>query len=98
MSNVLNLVAACCPRTKLLAGALLLVGAVGGWGFSSLVDRAVAVESRFEVPGHAVLDGAKLALVGTYAVSGTDPEGRPYVGPKTVDISLVPSGALELSW
>jgi hypothetical protein len=98
MSNISHRVATCRPRTKLVAAALLLIGAVGGWGFSSLVDRAVAVEPSFEVPGHAVLDGSKLALIGTYVVTGTDPEGRPYVGPRTVDISLVPSGALELSW
>jgi hypothetical protein len=98
MSNVLSWVAVCRPRTKLLAVALLLLGAVGGWGFSSLVDRAVAVESRFDVPARAALDGTKLALVGTYVVTGTDPEGRPYGGARTLDISLVPSGALELSW
>jgi hypothetical protein len=98
MSNVLNWMATCCPRTKLLAGALLLAGGVGGWAIATSVDRAVAVESRYEVPSNNAVDNSKLGLVGTYVVTGTDPEGRPYGGVMTLDISLVPSGALELSW
>jgi hypothetical protein len=37
-------------------------------------------------------------LVGSYVVSGTDPDGRPYAGSSIVDIRLAPSGALELEW
>ena len=95
MSKISHRMATYRLRTKLLAAALLLIGAVGGWGFSSLVDRAGAVESRFEVPGHAALDGAKLALVGTYVVTGTDPEGRPYAGARTLDVAAGQNGDRE---
>jgi len=38
-------------------------------------------------------------LVGTYEVTGTETDGKPYDGgPGTLDISLSSSGALELEW
>jgi hypothetical protein len=40
----------------------------------------------------------KAALVGTYVVTGTDPDGESYVGSRMLNISLAPSGALELDW
>ena len=44
------------------------------------------------------LEESKPGLVGSYKVTGTDSEGRPYVGGSILDVSLVPSGALELDW
>jgi hypothetical protein len=41
---------------------------------------------------------AKARLVGSYAVIGTDVDGTSYSGSHTLDISLAPSGALELDW
>jgi hypothetical protein len=46
----------------------------------------------------APLEKTKAALVGSYVVTGTDPDGEPYVGSRMLDISLAPSGALELDW
>ena len=43
-------------------------------------------------------DELKHRLIGTYVVSGTDPDGKPYAGAGIVDIALAPSGALELDW
>jgi hypothetical protein len=40
----------------------------------------------------------KQMLVGSYAVTGSDPDGRGYSGTGVVDISMAPSGALELDW
>ena len=40
----------------------------------------------------------KQMLVGSYAVTGTDPDGRGYRGTSIVNISMAPSGALELDW
>jgi len=37
-------------------------------------------------------------LVGSYVVTGTETDGKPYAGSRTVDIALAPSGALELQW
>ena len=44
------------------------------------------------------LEESKPGLVGSYKVTGTDSEGRPYVGGSILDVSLAPSGALELDW
>ena len=43
-------------------------------------------------------DELKHRLIGSYVVSGTDPDGKPYAGAGIVDIALAPSGALELDW
>jgi hypothetical protein len=85
----------------ILAAALVAVGALGGWGMSAtLVKSAEALDSmRQEVEvAKLSLDQAKAALVGSYAVTGTDPDGVPYSGTKIVAISLAPSGALEFDW
>jgi hypothetical protein len=47
---------------------------------------------------HFVVREAKPSLVGSYVVSGTDPDGRSYASNGVVDISLAPSGALDLEW
>jgi hypothetical protein len=45
-----------------------------------------------------VNDESKPSLIGSYVVTGADPDGRPYAGSRILDVSLAPSGALELEW
>jgi hypothetical protein len=45
-----------------------------------------------------LLDEPTPSLIGSYVVTGTDPDGKAYAGTSIVDISSVPSGALELEW
>ena len=85
----------------ILATALVAAGAFGGWGISAtFVKDAEAVESlREEVEAvKSSIDQTKAALVGSYTVTGTDPDGVPYNGTKIVAISMAPSGALEFDW
>ena len=83
---------------------LLAAGAVSGWGLSTAFGtRAAAVESQFELTRNrdaatTSLEAAKANLVGSYVVTGTDPDGKPYVGTHILDVSMAPSGALELDW
>jgi hypothetical protein len=85
--------------------AALAAALAGGWGTSPLfATKAAAVEelARFAAlqdgDTKKLLEAAKPALVGSYAVTGTDPDGKPYAGNGIVDIALAPSGALELEW
>jgi hypothetical protein len=79
----------------LLVAALLTAGAIGGWAISTtFVSNASAFVQEKTLP----LNEAKLRLVGSYVVTGTDPEGKPYVGTSRLGIALAPSGALELDW
>lgn len=72
--------------------ALLAAGVVGGAGVPmTFATRAAATEPAHELD-------AKTSLVGSYRVTGTDSDGRSYVGRHIVDVSLAPSGALELAW
>ena len=72
--------------------ALLATGAIGGWGLSmTFASRAAAVEPFYEIE-------TKASLVGSYQVTGTNSDGTPYVGAHIVDVSLAPSGAVELTW
>jgi hypothetical protein len=85
----------------ILATALIAAGAFGGWGISeTFVRNAEAVESLRQEAAMAKssVDRTKASLVGSYKVSGTDPDGVPYKGIKIVAISLAPSGALEFDW
>jgi hypothetical protein len=41
---------------------------------------------------------AQASLIGSYAVNGTDTDGKRYGRASIVSISLAPSGALELDW
>jgi hypothetical protein len=86
----------------LAIAGLLAAGALSGWGISTTFGtRAAAVESPFQItrnPDSAPLEASKANLVGSYVVTGTDPDGRPYVGSHILDISMAPSGALELDW
>lgn len=88
-----------------VAAALLAAALAGGWASSPMfATKAAAVEelARFaamqEGDTKSLLEGAKPVLVGSYAVTGTDPDGKPYAGSGIVDIALAPSGALELEW
>jgi len=91
-------------RIWVVVTALLVAGAAGGWPTSAtLATNAGAVEAAFEVKrgGDArriPFDEAKVSLVGSYQVTGTDPDGKPYSGPVMLDVALAPSGALELDW
>jgi hypothetical protein len=84
--------------------ALLTAGALGGWALSAtFAPGATALEglSRLDMSRKSDMqsyDEPKPSLVGSYVVSGTDSDGRPYAGNSIVDISLAPSGALELEW
>jgi hypothetical protein len=89
-----------------VVAALLTATVAGGWATAPLfATRAAAVEdlSRFAVMQNndskrLLLEEAKPGLIGSYAVTGTDPDGKPYAGSGIVDIALAPSGALELDW
>jgi hypothetical protein len=77
---------------RAVVAALVAAVAIGGWGVSATFGtRAVAIESHYEI-------SAKARVVGSYAVTGTDVDGTPYSGARTADISMAPSGALELAW
>jgi hypothetical protein len=87
---------------KIVIPSLLAVGAMSGWAASTTTfpTRAVPVEAiaRKADPTIAPSEELKPTLIGSYAVSGTDPDGRAYLGASILDISLAPSGALELTW
>jgi hypothetical protein len=62
--------------------------------------KAVAL-AAFAVAGAvtpAAADIAAPSLVGSYEVTGTESDGQPYAAAGILDISLSPSGALELHW
>jgi hypothetical protein len=70
---------------------------------STTSAAAVGDLSAFETMRRNVInpparDELKHRLIGSYVVSGTDPDGKPYAGGGIVDIALAPSGALELDW
>jgi len=77
-----------------VAATLMIAAAAGGWTVSTtLATNAQAIEAAFELKRNS-----DAGLVGSYRVTGTDPDGKPYAGAGTVDIALAPSGALELDW
>jgi hypothetical protein len=89
-----------------VAAALLAGAALGGWAVPTMSTTSAATvgypaafeatrENHAGAPAH---DERKNALVGSYVVSGTEPDGRPYAGSGVVDIALAASGALELDW
>ena len=91
-------------NTRVAMAALLAAAAIGGWAISALgTAGAAALDglSRVDLTRKGDMQSPeelKPHLVGSYVVSGTDPDGRPYAGSSIVDISLAPSGALELEW
>jgi hypothetical protein len=91
-------------NVRVIAAALLTAGAVGGWAMSAMVSAsAAAFEGMSRFDAHTIdakkpLQDTKSGLIGSYAVTGTDSDGRPYASPSIVDISLAASGALEFDW
>src|SRR5215510_4747984 len=89
-------------NSRVVAAALVAAGVLVGWGLSNtMMARATTSDalSRAAIAReHIAVDGTKPSLIGTYQVTGTDTEGKPYAAPSIVDISLAPSGALELDW
>ena len=77
-------------RAGALTAAVLTAAALAAWGIATtLVTGAAAIEQRSEI-------SAKVGLVGSYRVTGTDADGVAYRGAHVVDASLAPSGALEV--
>jgi hypothetical protein len=91
-----------CKNVRIVAAALLTAGAIGGWALAMFATSAAAVEDPFALgrrdDGRLPLEDVKSRLVGSYKVTGTDPDGKPYPGSSILDIALAPSGALELEW
>jgi hypothetical protein len=81
-------------RCNLVAAALLLVGAIGGWAISSTVSASAAATEVRKMQ----LEDSKARLIGSYAVTGTDANGKPYAIGHTLGVALAPSGALEVEW
>ena len=87
-----------------LAVVLLVTGAAGGWFLSTTVMKnAAAAElplaiARGGETNSLPVERSRASLVGSYVVTGTDPDGKPYASAGVVDILLVPSGALEIDW
>jgi hypothetical protein len=80
---------------RVIVAALLTAGAVGGWATSTMfAANPAAVEGLRKLS----VDELKPGLIGSYVVTGTDPDGKPYGGASIVDIALTPSGAVELEW
>jgi hypothetical protein len=101
MKTYLTTLAGQVKTVRITIAALLTAGAVGGWTVSTMLAKAAVVEeSRLEtIRAQTVPAGdVKPHLVGSYKVTGTDPDGLPYSRTSIVDVALAPSGALELEW
>jgi hypothetical protein len=87
-------------KVGLVAAALAGTVALAGWNAMPVVRDAAAFETphRQQDAGKPSSRKVKATLVGSYAVTGTDPDGAPFTDRRVVDISLAPSGALELDW
>jgi hypothetical protein len=85
------------------AAAFLAAGVVGGWTLSHCVPHAAAFEAssllriaqKSEKP---LVDDVKVNLAGSYAVTGTDTDGKAYAEGGIVDLTLAASGSIEVSW
>ncbi len=84
-------------RQLVIAVALLAAGVAGGWATSATCAAAANKAAATRMSNVTDRD-MKQMLVGSYAVTGTDPDGRGYSGTGIVDISMAPSGTLELDW
>src|SRR5215510_7068748 len=103
-NKLITVLAAQRKNPRVIAAALLTAGAVAGWAMSMFTAKATAYEGP-SAPGIAreadlkpQIEPSKSSLIGSYKVTGTDSDGTAYVGVSIVDISLAPSGALELQW
>jgi hypothetical protein len=83
-----------------LAAVVLSAAALAAGAPSDMrMTNTAAIEHSIADEAAPRLDLKSLSeLIGSYAVTGTDADGRPYAGAGIVDISLAPSGALELDW
>jgi hypothetical protein len=88
-----------------IVATLLTAGAIAGWAMSATVAKITASAedpSPFEImrrnDTNLPLEEFKLSLIGSYAVTGTDAGGEPYISTGVLDIAFAPSGALELAW
>jgi hypothetical protein len=80
-------------NARVVVAGLMTAAAISGWAVSAMFTaNATGIERSI------VNDESKPSLIGSYVVTGTDPDGRPYAGSRILDISLAPSGALELEW
>jgi hypothetical protein len=84
-------------RQLVVAVAFLVAGVAGGWATSATCASAANKAAAIRMTSMTNRD-VKQKLVGSYAVTGTDPDGRGYRGASIIDISMAPSGALELDW
>jgi hypothetical protein len=87
--------------SRVLAAGLLAAGAIGGWAVSSILDaNAAGVEAHglARKGDLRTYEDLKYSLVGSYAVTATETDGKPSYGVRIVDVSLAPSGALEVDW
>ena len=80
----------------LLIALLVAACAGGGWARSATSSSGATELTPARLT--ASLDDLKPGLIGSYEVTGTDPDGTPYVASGILDITLTPSGALELTW
>jgi hypothetical protein len=93
-------------KVAVFAAALFFGAAMVGQAIPSIVWVAAAPlenssplgDVRKNDPNELAMKDIKARLVGSYAVTGTDAKGRPYVGEHRVAIALAPSGALQLEW
>jgi hypothetical protein len=87
---------------RVVAAVLLAAGAIGGWVVSTTITgNATAFDdvARIEAAREKMpLETSKPSLIGSYVVTGTDSDGKPYAGPGILGIALAPCGALELEW
>jgi hypothetical protein len=81
-------------KAGVVVAVMLLAGAIGGGAISTTITAATAAAEMKK----ATLEDSKARLIGSYAVTGTDTNGKPYVSEHILGISLAPSGALEIEW
>lgn len=84
-------------QNKTLLFAFLIAASAGaGWARSAASTTSAAEVAPARLM--TALDDLKPTLIGSYEVSGTEPDGTPYGSSGILDIALTPSGALELAW
>jgi len=83
---------------RAIVAALLTAGAVGWTTSTMFAANPAAVDGLSPFDRKLSLEELKPGLIGSYVVTGTDPDGKPYGSSSIVDIALAPSGALELEW
>jgi hypothetical protein len=89
------LVAALLPALAFSGSALLMTVAATPAALENVSPLEVKRKNDHEMLRTEVV---KLRLIGSYAVTGTDADGKPYPVKHTLGITLAPSGALELEW